>query len=112
MNFNLCSNTNRKCNLTNGDLDDDFANIQGNDGKCHRLSEDDMDESTSKLIDDDKPEVGLRLVFESEEDCTKDQKYGFVLDIRCDEEALNPIPRIKTNSVAKNNCQPLVYLES
>lgn len=71
-----------------------------------------MDEGKAKLIDEDKPEVGLRLIFESEEECTKDQNYGFTIDIRCDEEAVNPIPRIKTDSVAKNNCSPLVYLDS
>lgn len=48
LNFNLCSNTYRKCTLANGDFDDDFANmVFAGTGKCHRLSEDDMDESQS-----------------------------------------------------------------
>jgi hypothetical protein len=38
--------------------------------------------------------------------------YGFTLDIRCDEDATNPIPRIVTDSVAKNQCNPRVYLDS
>eukprot|EP00347_Sterkiella_histriomuscorum_P011220 403373286 len=116
LNFNLCSNTYTNCTLPNGDFDEDFAHvILKKDGKCHRLTEDDMDESVAEYIDKENPEVGLRLVYTSLEKCdesTTGEMWGFTLDIRCDEDASNPIPRIKTESVAKNQCHPVVYMES
>jgi hypothetical protein len=73
LNFNLCSNTNTKCTLASeskGSGDDDFANMVFADGNCHRLTEDDMDESVASYINAEDPEYGLRLQFTSEENCT------------------------------------------
>lgn len=121
LNFNLCSNTNRKCTLADGDYDEDFGNILLQpSGKCHRLSEDDMDESQAEYIDQDKPEVGIKLIFTSTEPCDEVVTplggnvtyYGMTIDLRCDEEATNPIPRIKSESVAKNQCHPVVYMNT
>jgi len=102
LNFNLCSNTNTPCTLANESSgDEDFANIFNQaDGSCHRLTEDDMDESVASYIDPQNPQYGLRLVFTSQENCTENEMYGFTLDIRCDEGAHNPIPRIASDSIA------------
>ena len=51
-------------------------------------------------------------MFTSQENCSESQMYGFTLDIRCDEGARDPIPRMASESVAENNCHPRVYLES
>ena len=68
--MNLCSNTYHKCALDSegkGNGDDDFANIVFPNGTCHRITQDDMDESTSEYIDPKQPEYGIRITFLSEE---------------------------------------------
>jgi len=71
-----------------------------------------MDESVPSYIDPKVPEYGIRLQYTSFKNCTETEMYGFTLDIRCDENAINPIPRIVSKSVAENSCNPRVYLES
>lgn len=82
------------------------------DGTCHSLSEDDMDEATPSYIDPKAPDYGIRLQFTSEEACNSTMNYGFTLDIRCDDDAKNPIPRLVSQSVVQNSCNPHLYLES
>ena len=58
LNFNLCSNTYTKCTLateSKGSGDDDFANLVYADGNCHRLTEDDMDESVASYLNAEDP---------------------------------------------------------
>lgn len=100
--FNLCSNTKRKCLLpTEGadDGDDDFGNVQYSNGTCHRLSEDDMDESLASYIDPQVPDYGVRLKFTSTEVCQGTEFYGYTLDIRCDKDVKIVVPRVVTESV-------------
>lgn len=71
-----------------------------------------MDEAIASYINPEDPKYGLRLQFTSEENCTDSQMYGFTLDVRCDEDVKTPIPRIVSDSVSSNTCNPRVYLDS
>ena len=95
--MNLCSNTYHKCDLASegkGNGDDDFANIVFPNGTCHRITQDDMDESVAEYIDPKAPEYGIRMTFVSEEQCNEKEKYSMTLDIKCDLSVTTPIARI------------------
>lgn len=49
---------------------------------------------------------------ESEEKCSEHEFYSFIVNIRCDEDAKNPLPRVVTTSVADNSCNPKIYFDS
>lgn len=87
MHFNLCENTYSKCKQQNEKSgDDDFANIVLPDGTCHRLTSDDMDDSTASYIDSTNPDYGIRLQFETNEQCNSTHNYGVTVDIRCSDD--------------------------
>ena len=110
--FNLCSNTNRECKLaTETEADEAFAVVVLPDGKCHRLTQDDMDESVASYLDKNVAEAGLSLNYESEENCDDKQNYGFTIDIKCDEDGEHAIPRVSDDSISQNDCHPRVYFE-
>lgn len=101
MNVNFCSNTYNKCkNPGERWGDDDFANIIFPNGTCHRLTSDDMDDSTASYIDPLNPDYGLRLHFESSAKCNSTHNYALTVDVRCEDDVFNSIPRMVSSSVA------------
>ena len=115
LNFNMCSNTYHQCHLKNESyfgFDQDFANIVLPNGQCHRLTPDDMDDGSAALIDKGNPEYGLRLKFTSNEICNGTQKYGLIVDIRCQDDAFDAIPRLQSDSIKSNSCTPKIYFDS
>lgn len=71
-----------------------------------------MDESEVKYIDAEDPNYGISLTFLSNEKCTDTQNYKFTIDVRCSEDAKNPIPRLVSSSVLYDSCNPRAYIES
>jgi hypothetical protein len=52
------------------------------------------------------------LKWTSDDKCTDKEKYSLTVELRCEEGATNPIPRIKSKSVEKNSCSPVMYIDT
>ena len=51
-----------------------------------------MNDAKASFINPKDPGYGVRLTFESTEKCNEEHNYGFVIDIRCEKDAVFPIP--------------------
>ena len=78
--FNICEQASRKC----PDQVSDNANlkVKDEDHKCIHLSEAE-DPGTFALIDQDRPDLGVSLSYESGVKCTAKKNYGLKINIEC-----------------------------
>jgi hypothetical protein len=69
--FNICDYAYRQC----PDTLNDFANVINENNTCSHLSSSNLADVGVSLIDDDKPDLGLKLNFTGGNMCDEKQKY-------------------------------------
>lgn len=72
--FNLCEYTFRSC----PDEVKDFVNIVNENNTCNHMSSDSLHDVNVSLIDTNKPDLGLRLLYEGNT-CNATHKYSLLL---------------------------------
>eukprot|EP01017_Pseudomicrothorax_dubius_P021767 TRINITY_DN2341_c0_g1_i1.p1 TRINITY_DN2341_c0_g1~~TRINITY_DN2341_c0_g1_i1.p1 ORF type:complete len:411 (-),score=97.14 TRINITY_DN2341_c0_g1_i1:129-1361(-) len=81
--WNICGYAKKVCNAK-----DSFANLFVGDNQCfHLTSPNTVLNVTYNLIDENQPESGLTITFDSGDDAQLDEKYSFTLNINCDANA-------------------------
>jgi hypothetical protein len=78
--FNICDKTSRKC----PDNGQDFANVVNENNTCNHLSSGSLTDVVVSMIDENKPDLGLKLLYSGGNMCNETNKFGLLLQLNCD----------------------------
>lgn len=107
INFNICDYTHRTC----PDGYADYANMINENNTCNHLSSATLSEVTVSLIDEEVPDLGLKLLYKGGNRCNATNFYQLEVQLNCDEYASKVSYVLDTSSV-KDPCSPRVILTS
>ncbi|CDW71763.1 UNKNOWN [Stylonychia lemnae] len=105
--FNICDYSFRKC----PDEASDFANIINENNTCSHMSSGSLSDVGVSLIDNDKPDLGLRLNFTGGNMCNDTAKFQLLLQLNCDDYAQGTSYSLDTSSLS-SPCTPRVIMTS
>lgn len=108
--WNMCAHTFNTC----ADQVKDYAHFMGTgqtSSTCVHLSQE-VDDGEMRLLDRERPELGVVLEYRGNSKCTDTLSYGLVIRVECNRDVYRTKYMLDIEATQKSPCTPQIIMES